>query len=82
MAGAMGQTRTAIARARCRPGNGSPAPIFSVGYVAMARKKTTAGGFYSYIGHGLGREIGIGTGFGPVLTYFDVRLSSIILGIG
>jgi amino acid transporter len=100
--------------------------IFSVGYVAMARKKTTAGGFYSYISHGLGREIGIGTGFGSVLaysvfeaslcggfayfanlklaqfglnvgwpwlalamvviisllTYFDVRLSSIILGVG
>jgi amino acid transporter len=100
--------------------------IFSVGYVAMARKKTTAGGFYSYISYGLGREIGIGTGFGSVLaysvfeaslcggfayflnlklaqfgvnvswpwlalamvviisllTYFDVRLSSIILGIG
>jgi amino acid transporter len=100
--------------------------IFSVGYVAMARKKTTAGGFYSYISHGLGREIGIGTGFGSVLaysvfeaslcggfayflnlklaqfgvnigwpwlalamvliisalTYFDVRLSSRVLGIG
>jgi amino acid transporter len=28
--------------------------IFSVGYVAMARTKTTAGGFYSYISHGLG----------------------------
>src|SRR5438034_11198301 len=34
--------------------------IFSVGYVAMARKKTTTGGFYSYISHGLGRELGIG----------------------
>jgi amino acid transporter len=100
--------------------------IFSVGYVAMARKKTTAGGFYSYISHGLGREIGIGTGFGSLLaysvfeaslcggfayflnlklaqfgwnvgwpwlalamvliisllTYFDVRLSSIVLGVG
>ncbi len=100
--------------------------IFSVGYVAMARKKTTAGGFYSYISHGLGREIGMGTGFGSVLaysvfeaslcggfayflnlklaqfgvnvawpwlalamvliisllTYFDIRLSSIVLGIG
>src|SRR6266542_5926631 len=43
--------------------------IFSVGYVAMARKKTTAGGFYSYISHGLGREIGMGTGFGAVLAY-------------
>src|SRR6202035_449237 len=43
--------------------------IFSVGYVAMSRKKTAAGGFYSYISHGLGREIGIGTGFGSVLAY-------------
>ncbi len=43
--------------------------IFSVGYVAMARKKTTAGGFYSYISHGLGREIGIGTGYGSVVAY-------------
>src|ERR1017187_3371554 len=100
--------------------------IFSVGYVAMAREKTTAGGFYSYISHGLGREIGIGAGYGSllaysvfeaslaggfayflnlklaqfgvnigwpwlalgmvllisVLTYFDVRLSSMLLGIG
>jgi amino acid transporter len=43
--------------------------IFSVGYVAMARKKTSAGGFYSYVSHGLGREIGIGTGFGMVVAY-------------
>jgi amino acid transporter len=43
--------------------------IFSVGYTTMARKKTTAGGFYSYISHGLGREIGMGTGFGMVLAY-------------
>ena len=26
--------------------------VFSVGYVAMSRKVTTAGGFYSYISHG------------------------------
>jgi amino acid transporter len=43
--------------------------VFSVGYVAMARKKTTAGGFYSYISHGLGREIGLGTGYGAVVAY-------------
>src|SRR6476661_3963562 len=29
--------------------------IFSVGYVSMARKVTAAGGFYSFISHGLGR---------------------------
>src|ERR1700733_1054070 len=51
--------------------------IFSVGYVAMARKKPTAGGFYSYISHGLGREIGIGTGFGSVVAYsvFEASLA-------
>src|SRR6202020_27078 len=38
--------------------------VFSVGYVAMSRKKTAAGGFYSYISHGLGREIGFGAGVG------------------
>src|SRR6266702_3787904 len=51
--------------------------IFSVGYVAMARKKTTAGGFYSYISHGLGRELGIGTGFGTLVAYsvFEASLA-------
>src|ERR1700716_4319089 len=29
--------------------------IFSVGYVAMARRITSAGGFYSFISHGLGQ---------------------------
>ena len=47
-------------------GNGTAAPggfilaaivltLFSVGYVAMARQFTTAGGFYGFISHGLGR---------------------------
>jgi amino acid transporter len=51
--------------------------IFSVGYVAMARKKTTAGGFYSYISHGLGRELGIGSGYGSVVAYsvFEASLA-------
>jgi amino acid transporter len=43
----------------------------------MARKKTTAGGFYSYISHGLGRELGIGTGYGAVVAYsvFEASLA-------
>src|ERR1700734_2821004 len=51
--------------------------VFSGGYVAMAKKKTTAGGFYSYISHGLGREIGIGTGYGAVVAYsvFEASLA-------
>src|SRR3984957_12291615 len=51
--------------------------VFSIGYVAMARKKTTAGGFYSYSSQGLGREIGIGTGYAAVLAYsvFEASLA-------
>src|SRR6202044_1287885 len=51
--------------------------IFSVGYVAMSRKKTATGGFYSYISHGLGREIGFGAGFGTLVAYgvFEASLS-------
>ena len=53
--------------------------VFSVGYVAMARKKTTAGGFYSYISHGLGRELGIGTGYASVVAYsvFEASLAGV-----
>src|SRR6266446_245625 len=51
--------------------------VFSVGYVAMSRKKTSAGGFYSYISHGLGREIGFGAGFGTLVAYgvFEASLA-------
>jgi amino acid transporter len=51
--------------------------IFSVGYVAMSRKKTATGGFYSYISHGLGREIGFGAGFGSLVAYgvFEASLA-------
>ena len=51
--------------------------IFSVGYVAMAREKTTAGGFYSYISYGLGREVGIGAGYASLLAYsvFEASLA-------
>jgi amino acid transporter len=51
--------------------------IFSVGYVAMSRKVTTAGGFYSYISHGLGRELGLGAGFAAVVAYsvFEASLA-------
>jgi amino acid transporter len=50
--------------------------VFSVGYVAMSRKVTTAGGFYSFISHGLGRELGMASGFAMVAAYsvFEVSL--------
>ena len=43
--------------------------IFSVGYVAMARKVTAVGGFYSMISHGLGRELGAASGLAMVVAY-------------
>ncbi|HYX85262.1 MAG TPA: APC family permease [Gaiellales bacterium] len=43
--------------------------IFSVGYVAMSRKVTAAGGFYSFISHGLGRELGMASGLAMVVAY-------------
>ena len=50
--------------------------IFGVAYVAMARKVTTAGGFYSFISHGLSRELGMASGFAMVAAYsvFEVSL--------
>ena len=51
--------------------------IFSVGYTAMAAKVTAVGGFYSFISHGLGRELGMGFGFGSVVAYsvFEASLA-------
>jgi amino acid transporter len=51
--------------------------IFSVGYAAMAAKVTAVGGFYSFISHGLGREVGMGFGFGSVVAYsvFEASLA-------
>lgn len=51
--------------------------IFSVGYAAMARKVTAVGGFYSFISHGLGRELGMGLGFASVVAYavFETSLA-------
>src|SRR5215213_10453891 len=34
--------------------------VFSVGYVAMARRVTADGGFYSFTSHALGRSTGMG----------------------
>ncbi len=43
--------------------------IFSVGYVSMARKVTAAGGLYSFISHGLGRELGMAAGLSMAVAY-------------
>src|SRR5215210_1592526 len=49
---------------------------FSIGYVAMARKIRATGGFYTFISHGLGRELGLAAGITGALAYalFEVSL--------
>lgn len=61
-------------------GNGTAAPggfilaaivlcLFSVGYVAMVRQFTAAGGFYSFISQGLGRPLGMAAGWSGMAAY-------------
>src|SRR5258708_12796595 len=49
--------------------------VFSVGYVAMSRKVTTAGGFYSYISPALARDLGLATDFAPVVPHSAFQAS-------
>ncbi|MFZ3593704.1 APC family permease [Streptomyces sp. BH104] len=71
-------------------GNGTGAPagylfatlvltVFSVGYVAMAKRITAAGAFYGYISHGLGRITGMASGMLAVLAYIVFEAS--IVGV-
>ena len=43
--------------------------VFSVGYVAMARRILNAGAFYTYITHGLGKVSGVASSFVACLAY-------------
>jgi amino acid transporter len=43
--------------------------IFSVGYIAMCGRVTSAGGFYTFITRGLGRIVGVGSGVLIALCY-------------
>jgi amino acid transporter len=53
--------------------------VFSVGYVEMARRVTTAGGFYSFVSHGFGQTLGLGTA--SVITFSYTILTASIVGI-
>ena len=52
--------------------------VFSVGYVAMARKITAVGGFYAFISHGLGRVMGVASGLVGAVAYMSIE--SALLG--
>src|SRR2546426_7049885 len=48
--------------------------LFSVGYIEMARRVTTAGGFYSYTSYGFGRIIGLASAVGITAAYMFFAL--------
>jgi amino acid transporter len=52
--------------------------VFSVGYVAMSRRVTSAGGFYAFVSHGFGRAAGLGTA--AVVTLAYTVLTAAIIG--
>jgi amino acid transporter len=53
--------------------------VFSVGYVEMTRRVTSAGGFYSFVSHGFGQTLGLGTA--SVITFSYTILTASIVGI-
>src|SRR5215212_4820108 len=53
--------------------------IFAVGYIEMARTVTAAGGFYSFVTHGFGSILGMGTAALISLCY--VIFSCAVLGV-
>ncbi|MGZ2362417.1 APC family permease, partial [Streptomyces sp. 372A] len=55
--------------------------LFAVGYGAVARRISAAGGFYSYITHGLGRPAGGAAGMVAVVAY-NALVALLIAGFG
>lgn len=43
--------------------------VFTVGYLEISKRVTTAGGFYSFASHGFGQTIGLGTAAVVTLSY-------------
>jgi amino acid transporter len=53
--------------------------IFTVGYLEMAKRVTTAGGFYAFVSHGFGRVAGLGTA--ALITFSYVLLVAALVGV-
>ncbi len=45
--------------------------VFTVGYVEMTKRVTSAGGFYSFVSHGFGQTLGLGTATGGDVLLHD-----------
>jgi len=74
-------------------GNGTGTPVtfivcgviallFAVGLVAMGLRIPRPGGFYTFVTAGLGKRLGLGTGFLAILAYYACNLSAYGLGGG
>jgi amino acid transporter len=50
--------------------------IFSTGFTAMSRHVGSAGAFYAYITHGLGKPAGVGGAFIAILTYNAIQIAT------
>ncbi|WP_073265627.1 APC family permease [Cryptosporangium aurantiacum] len=55
---------------------------FAVGYGSMARRIRHRGGIYSFITHGLGPAVGVGSSFVAILSYTALLASLIMLACG
>ncbi len=53
--------------------------IFSVGYIEMARRVTAAGGFYSFVSHGFGNILGMGTAM--MMAFCYLVFSAAVTGV-
>jgi len=53
--------------------------VFSVGYIAMSRRVTSAGGFYTFVTRGLGRIAGVGSGVLIALCY--IVFAAAVIGV-
>ncbi len=47
--------------------------IFSFGFTALAKHITSAGAFYTFVSRGLGKPLGLGTGFLSMLAYMTME---------
>jgi amino acid transporter len=53
--------------------------IFSIGYIEMARNVSSAGGFYSFVSHGLGNVLGMGTAL--LMAFCYLVFASAVTGV-
>lgn len=56
------------------------AALFSVGLVTMGLRLPKPGGFYTYAAAGLGKVVGLGTGYTAMICYYAANLSAYALG--